>query len=76
MQQATYTAAEFVKVGACALLIGVEHPSRTGSLPRVVSTTVRSYDPKTGVIETENTRYTKAAPPAKLYKPTHGGYPA
>lgn len=54
MQQATYTAAEFVKVGACALLNGVE----------------------TGVIETKNTRYTKAAPPpAKLYKPTHGGYP-
>ena len=74
MQQATYTAAEFVKVGACALLKGVEHPA--GVVPQVVSTTVRSYDPKTGVIETRNTRYTKAAPPAKLYKPTHGGYPA
>ncbi len=73
MQQATYTAAEFVKVGACALLSGVEHPAGIGS--RVVSTTVRSYDPKTGVIETWNTRYTKAAPPAKLYKPAHGWYP-
>ena len=73
MQQATYTTAEFVKVGACALLNGVEHPSGVG--PQVVSTTVRSYDPKTGVIETMNTRYTKAAPPAKLYKPAHGGYP-
>ena len=74
MQQATYTAAEFVKVGACALLHGVEHPSSVG--PQVVSTPVRSYDASTGVIETEHTRYTKAAPPAKLYKPTHGGYPA
>ena len=74
MQQATYTAAEFVKVGACALLNGVEHPSSVG--PQVVSTPVRSYDANTGVIETEHTRYTKAAPPAKLYKPTHGGYPA
>lgn len=74
MQQATYTAAEFVKVGACALLNGVEHPSGVG--PRVVVTSpVRSYDPGTGVIETKNTLYTKAAPPAKRYKPTHGGYP-
>ena len=73
MQQATYTAAEFVKVGACALLNGVEHPAGVG--PQVVSTPVRSYDPVTGVIETKNTRYTKAAPPAKLYKPAHGGYP-
>lgn len=73
MQQATYTAAELVKVGACALLNGVEHPSGVG--PQVVTTPVRSYDPGTGVIETENTLYTKAAPPAKLYKPTHGGYP-
>ena len=73
MQQATYTAAEFVKVGACALLVGVVHPAGIG--PQIVSTTVRSYDPKTGVIETGNTRYTKAAPPAKLYKPAHGGYP-
>ena len=74
MQQATYTVAEFVKVGACALLNGVEHPSGVG--PRVVSATVRSYYPTSGVIKTRNTRYTKAAPPAKLYKPTHGGYPA
>ena len=73
MQQATYTAAEYVKIGACALLNGVEHPS--GTVPQVVSTTVRSYDPNTGVIETRNTRYTKAAVPSKLYKPTHGGYP-
>ena len=73
MQQATYTTAEFVKVGACALLNGVEHPS--GVVPQVVSTTVLSYDPGTGVIETKNTRYTKAAAPSKLYKPTHGGYP-
>ena len=73
MQQATYAAAEFVKVGACALLNGVEHPSGVGR--QVVTTPVRSYDPGTGVIETKNTRYTKAAPPAKLYKPTHGWYP-
>ena len=74
MQQVTYTAAEFVKVGACALLNGVEHPSSVGT--QVVSTPVLSYDADTGVIETKHTRYTKAAPPAKLYKPTHGGYPA
>ena len=73
MQQATYTAAEFVKVGACALLNGVEHPSGVG--PDVVTTPVQSFDHATGVIETRNTRYTKAAPPAKLYKPAHGGYP-
>ena len=74
MQQATYTAiASLVKVGACALLNGVEHSA--GVVPQVVSTTVRSYDPKTGAIETKNTRYTKAAAPSKLYKPTHGGYP-
>ena len=66
MQQAMYTAAEFVKVGACALLNGVEHPSGIGS--HVVTTPVRSYDPGTGVIETYNTRYNKAAP-------THGVYP-
>ena len=73
MQQATYTAAEYVKVGACALLNGVEHPS--GVWPGGVTAPVRSYDPKTGVIETMKTRYTKAAPPARLYKPAHGGYP-
>ena len=73
MQQATYTAAEFVKVGSCALLGGVEHPLGVG--PEVVTTPVRSYDKETGVIETKNTRYTKASSPAKLYKPTHGGYP-
>ena len=73
MQHATYTAIKFCEVWACALLDGVEHPSGVG--PEVVTTPVRSYDKETGVIETENTRYTKAAPPAKLYKPTHGGYP-
>ena len=73
MQQATYTAAEFVKVGACALLKGVQHPAGIG--PEVMTSPVQSFDPATGVIETINTRYTKAAPPAKLYKPAHGGYP-
>ena len=72
MQQATYTAAEFVKVGACALLKGVQRPD--GVWPDVVTTPVQSFDPATGVIETTNTRYTKAAAPSKLYKPTHGGY--
>ena len=73
MQQATYTAAEFVKVGACALLKGVQHPAGVG--PDVMTTPVQSFDPATGVIETKNTRYTKAAAPSKLYKPAHGGYP-
>ena len=73
MQQATYTAAEFVKVGACALLKGVQRPDGVG--PDVVTTPVQSFDPATGVIETTNTRYTKAAVPSKLYNPTHGGYP-
>ena len=73
MQQATYTAAEFVKVGACALLKGVQHPAGVG--PDVITQPVQSFDPATGVIETKNTRYTKAAVPSKLYKPTHGGYP-
>ena len=73
MQQATYTAAEFVKVGSCALLKGVQHPADVG--PDVITTPVQSFDTATGVIETKNTRYTKAAPPAKLYKPAHGGYP-
>ena len=72
MRQAMYTSADFVKVGACALLNGVEHPSGVGS--QVVTTPVRYYDPGPGVIETENTRYTRAVPPAKLYKPAHGGY--
>lgn len=73
MHQATYTAAEFVKVGACALLNGVEHPSGVG--PEVMTSPVKFFDEVTGVIETKNTRYTKAAAPSKLYKPTHGGYP-
>ena len=72
MKTAKYAAAEFVKVGACALLKGVQHD---GSVV-IVTTPVQSYDPITGVIETKTTRYiTDAAPPAKLYKPAHGGYP-
>lgn len=55
------------------LLKGVQHPDGVG--PDVVTTPVQSFDPATGVIETKNTRYTKAAAPSKLYKPTHGGYP-
>jgi hypothetical protein len=73
MQYATYTAIDFCKVGSCALLKGVQHPDGIG--PDVVTTPVRSYYPSTGVIETLGTRYTKATAPAKLYKPTHGGYP-
>ena len=73
MQQATYTAAEFCQVGSCASLKGVQHPAGVG--PDVITQPVQSFDPDTGVIETKNTRYTKAAPPAKLYKPAHGGYP-
>lgn len=73
MQQATYTAIDFCQVGSCALLKGVQHPAGVG--PRVMTSPVQSFDPATGVIETKGTRYTKAAPPAKLYKPTHGGYP-
>lgn len=73
MQEATYTAAEFCQVGACALLNGVQHPDGIG--PDVVTSPVRLYDPFTGVIETRNTRYTKIVAPSKLYKPTHGGYP-
>ena len=75
MKAATYTAIEFCRVGACALLKGVQHPDGVG--PVVVTAPVRSFDPTTGVIETRNTRYTKAkaAAPSKLYKPTHGGYP-
>lgn len=76
MQNATYTTIDFCKVGSCAWLKGVQHPNGIG--PDVVTTPVRSYDPSTGVIETFGTRYTrctKASAPAKLYKPTHGGYP-
>ena len=74
MRHSTYTAIKFCEVGACALLDGVEPPSVFfGS--EVMTTPVRSYDKETGVIETENTRYIQAVPPAKLYKPTHGGYP-
>ena len=73
MKAATYTAIEFCQVGACALLKGVQHPDGIG--PDVGTTPVRSFNPATGVIETKTTRHTEAAPPAKLYKPTHGGYP-
>lgn len=73
MQEATYTDIDFCKVGSCAVLTGVQHPDGVG--PNVVTTPVRSYCPSTGVIETFCTRYTKAAQPAKLYKPTPGGYP-
>jgi len=73
MKAATYTAIEFCQVGSCALLKGVQHPD--GGWLDVVTSPVRSFDPATGVIETKNTRYTKAAAPSKLYKPTHGGYP-
>lgn len=73
MKATTYTAIEFCQVGSCALLKGVQHPDGVG--PDVVTTPVQSFDPATGVIETKNTRYTKAAAPSKLYKPTHGGYP-
>ena len=73
MKAATYTAIRFCRVGSSALLSGVEHPDGIG--PSVVTTPVLSFDPATGVIETKITRYTKAAAPSKLYKPTHGGYP-
>ena len=73
MKAATYTAIEFCRVGACALLKGVQHPDGIG--PDVGTTPVRSFDPATGVIETKNTRYIEAAPPAKLYKLSHDVYP-
>ena len=80
MKAATYTALAFCKVGSCALLIGVQHPDGVG--PDVVTTPVQAFDPATGVITTENTRYTKAAAPSKLYKPARrvswlkGAWPA
>ena len=73
MKAATYTDIEYCEVGSCALLNGVQHPD--GTVPDVVTAPVRSFAPATGVIETKSTRYTKAAAPSKLYKPTHGGYP-
>ena len=73
MKEATYAYIEFCKVGLAACLKGVQHPGGIG--PDVITSPVRSYDPGTGVIETLGTRYTKATAPAKLYKPTHGGYP-
>lgn len=73
MKAATYIAAEFCRVGSCALLKGVQHPDGVG--PDVVTTPVQFFDEATGVIETKNTRYIKAIAPSKLYKPAHGGYP-
>lgn len=73
MKAATYTAIEFCRIGSSARLKGVQHPYGHG--PNVITSTVCSYDPITGVIETANTRYIPDATPAKLYKPTHGGYP-
>ena len=73
MKAATYNALVVCQFGSCALLKGVQHPDGVG--PGVVTAPVQSFDPDTGVIETMNTRYTKAAAPSKLYKPTHGGYP-
>ncbi len=66
MKAATYTAIEFCQFGSCALLKGVQRPDGVG--PDVVTTPVQSFDPATGVIETKNTRYTKAAAPSKLYE--------
>lgn len=63
MKTATYTAIEFCQFGSCALLRGVQHPDGVG--PDVVTTPVQSFDPATGVIETTNTRYTKAAVPSR-----------
>ena len=59
MKAATYTAIKFCQVGSCALLEGVQHPDGVG--PDVVTTPVQSFDPTTGVIETNNTWYTPAA---------------
>jgi len=75
MKDATYAFIKFCQVGSSALLGGVQHPDGIG--PDVVTTVVQSFDPATGVIETKSTRYTKeqVTAPAKLYKPTHGGYP-
>ena len=66
MKAATYTAIEFCQVGSSALLKGVQHPDGVG--PDVVTTPVQSFDPATGVIETKNTRYTKAAAPAAAHR--------
>lgn len=67
MKAATYTVIEFCQVGSSALLKGVQHPELLRQ-HHVETTTVRSFDPATGVIETKNTRYTKAATPSKLVK--------
>lgn len=50
-------------------------PGNNGVGPDVVTTPEQSFDHARGRVETKNTRYTKAAAPSKLYKPTHGGYP-
>lgn len=73
MKAATYTSIDYCEVGFCAMLNGVQHPDGIG--PDVITSQVQSFDRATGVIETKTTRYTKAAAPSKLYKPTHGGYP-
>ena len=73
MKTAKYAAIEFCRVGVGAALRGVQHPDGHG--PDVITSTVRSYDPTTGVIETVNTRYIPNVAPSKLYKPAHGGYP-
>ena len=73
MKTAKYAAIELCRVGVGAALRGVQHPDGVG--PDVITSTVCSYDPTTGVIETVNTRYIPDVAPSKLYKPTHGGYP-
>lgn len=73
MKTAKYAAIEFCRVGVGAALRGVQHPDGVG--PDVITSTVCSYDPTTGVIETANTRYIPDVAPSKLYKPAHGGYP-
>ena len=64
---------DFCQVGSSALRKGVQHPDGVG--PDVVTMPEKSFDHARGRVETKNTRYTKAAAPSKLYKPTHGGYP-
>ena len=73
MKTAKYASIGFCRVGEGAALRGVQHPDGHG--PNVITSTVCSYDPITGVIETANTRYIPNVAPSKLYKPAHGGYP-
>ena len=74
MKAATYTAITFCKAGSCALLLGVQHPNGIG--PDVVTTPVQWFDPVTGVIETMNTRYTKALRRRSCASPRTAGIPA